>query len=95
MAATAIHCGAAAIVTDNLKDFPESTLATHNMLVVGGDDFIADCIDLYPAAAVDALRTMRERFEKPSLDAQALLTLLVARGMNETASVLQGFENSL
>lgn len=95
VAGAAVHCGAAAIVTDNLKDFPASVLDAHDILAVSGDDFAADCIDLYQGAAVGALRTMRERFEKPSLDTRALLTLLAARGMSETAAVLRGFEGSL
>lgn len=44
--AAAIKCGANAIVTSNLRDFPEANLAPFNLVAIHQDDFILDQIYL-------------------------------------------------
>ncbi len=44
--AAAIKCGANAILTSNLRDFPESTLNRFNIQVVNQDDFVLDQLGL-------------------------------------------------
>ena len=49
--ATAIKCGANAIVTTNLADFPEAELAKHHIVAIHQDDFVLDQIDLTAGSA--------------------------------------------
>lgn len=86
--AAAIMTKAAVIVTDNLKDFPKETLAAYEIEAISADDFLADCIDLGKAEALAALRTMRERFKNPAMDAESLLTRMEQLGLVQTAKML-------
>jgi hypothetical protein len=44
--AAAIKCGANAIVTTNLGDFPEAELSKYNIVAIHQDDFVSDQIGL-------------------------------------------------
>ena len=48
--AAAIRCNANAIVTFNLKDYPEQALAQYGIEAIHPDDFIFYQIDMAPAA---------------------------------------------
>ena len=93
--AAAIHTKAALIVTENLKDFPLEVLAQYDIEAVGLDDFIADILDLAGAEAIAALRTMRQRFQNPALDAEALIAKIESFGLQETAKILYGYRSLL
>src|SRR6186713_1341338 len=54
--AAAIRAGAQAIVTFNLKDFPELQLADSDVEAIHPDDFVLDLLDLRPAAVANAVR---------------------------------------
>ena len=95
VAAAALHCGAAVVVTDNVRDFDETALGGLDIGIVRADDFIADCVNMHEGAAVEALREMRLRFSRPELDAAALLDLMTARGLSATTGVLRPFAASL
>lgn len=56
--AAAIKTNANQIVTNNLKDFPSSTLATYGLSAKSADDFLADIIDLDQATAREAFREL-------------------------------------
>ena len=47
--ATAVHCGAQVIVTDNLKDFPTETLEPFNIETQSPDEFLEYLFDLDPS----------------------------------------------
>jgi len=89
--AAAIQCKASIIVTDNLKDFPETVLGGYEIEAKSADDFIADAIDLDPVRAVAAIAKMRKRLKNPVLTAEELLLRLDGRGLKQTASALGGF----
>lgn len=91
--AAAINTGAHVIVTDNLVDFPNASLVSFGIEAMSADDFIADCIDLDPGGAMTALRRMRQRFEKPQMDAAALIREIERQGLLQTATLLSGFED--
>jgi len=93
--AAAIQTKAALIVTENLKDFPAEQLAHHEIEAISVDDFFADCIDLAGPYAISALRQMRERFNKPEMDADMLLLKIEQLGLNQTATMLSGFKAHL
>jgi PIN domain len=93
--AAALKTQAAAIVTDNLKDFPEGILATLNIEARSADDFIADTIALDTGRAVAAIRKMRERFKKPEKTAEVLLLDMEAEGLIKTVDILRPHVGSL
>jgi hypothetical protein len=89
--AAAIGSKAAVIVTENLKDFPTAVLAPFEVEALSSDDFIADALDLSGPEAVACLRRMRLRFNRPEMDADALITSIEGRGLTETATILTKF----
>lgn len=93
--AAALKTQAAAIVTENLKDFPEEILGRLNMEARSADQFIADTIALDPGRAVAAIRKMRERFKRPEKTAAVMLLEMEADGLTETVDVLRTHELSL
>lgn len=93
--AAAVKAQAAAIVTDNLKDFPPAALATFGLEARSADDFIADTIALDEGRAVAALRDMRQRFRKPDLSAEQLLVKMEAAGLLASADTLRPHLGSL
>ena len=93
--AAAVKAQAAAIVTDNLKDFPSAALATFSLEARSTDDFIADTIALDEGRAVAALRDMRQRFRKPDLSAEQLLVKMEAEGLLASADTLRPHVGSL
>lgn len=46
--AAAVHGGAQLIITDNLKDFPESALGPYNLEAQSSDEFLGYLFGLYP-----------------------------------------------
>lgn len=93
--AAGIASDASVIVTENLKDFPETVLGPLAIESKSTDDFIADTIDLYPNRAVNALATMRQRFNNPALTADQLLLKYESEGFIQTADVLKPYVASL
>lgn len=93
--ACAIQTKAAVIVTDNLKDFPNDVLDQHDLKAVGLDDFIADTLDLAGAEAIAALRRMRERFERPEINADELILRIERLGLTQSADILGEYRELL
>lgn len=93
--ACAIQTKAAIIVTDNLKDFPNDVLDQHDLKAVGLDDFIADTLDLAGAEAIAALRRMRERFERPEINADELILRIERLGLTQSADILGEYRELL
>lgn len=93
--AAALKTQAAAIVTDNLADFPEAYLAERNIEARSPDAFIADTIALDSGRAVAAIRTMRERFKRPEKTADLLLLDMEAEGLTQTVDMLKPHRLSL
>jgi predicted nucleic acid-binding protein len=86
--AAAVQTRASVIVTNNLKDFPDATLNPLGLQARSADNFIADIIDIYTPGAVAALRTMRQRFKRPELDAEALIRRFENAGLTQSANLL-------
>jgi predicted nucleic acid-binding protein len=87
--AAAISSGAAIIVTDNLRDFPPNVLDKFGIEAKDADAFIADTIDLDIGRAVQAIQTMRRRFNRPSLTPEELLLKFETQGLLESSDMLR------
>ena len=89
--AAAIHCGADAIVTYNLKDFPIANLAPFGIEGQHPDDFVADLIDLDSAAVCAAVKVVRGRLRNPPRTADEYLLTLEVQGLASTVTRLRAF----
>jgi hypothetical protein len=89
--AAAYHCGADAIVTHNLKDFPSAVLAPYGLEAIHPDDFIRYQLDLSLAKVIDSVRTCRARLKNPPKSAESYLDTLEAQALPKTVSALRNY----
>lgn len=89
--AAAIRCGASAIVTFNLKDFPAASLGPYSIEAQHPDDFVSDLIDLDPAAVCAAVKVVRGRLRNPPRTADEYLLTLEGQGLVGTVARLVTF----
>lgn len=79
--AAAIHTGADAIVTMNLKDFPASVSQQYELEILHPDEFLYQQFGLDPAAVVIAARNCRARLKNPSKTPSEFLGTLQAQSL--------------
>lgn len=89
--AAAIRCGADAIVTFNLKDFPSDALEPYAIDVIHPDDFVYYQIDMAPAACCKAIRAQRMALKNPQVDVDTFLSTLQKQQLPQTVSKLKEF----
>ncbi len=87
--AAAIAGHADAIVTSNLRDFPNEILAGYGIEAVDPDTFIINQWDLDPVTALAAFKRMRARRRKPQTSPQDFADALEIGGLPSTASRLR------
>jgi predicted nucleic acid-binding protein len=88
--ATAIHAGAAVIVTYNLRDFPVSELAKFGIEAWPPDEFVEFLVNAEIDAALDAIREHRARLRRPSKTQSEYIGMLKNKlQMPRTAQILQ------
>lgn len=87
--AAAIAGKADAIVTANLKDFPEAVTAPFNIEIIHPDDFMVSAIDLDTGRALAALKRHREALTKTNLSAVEYLDRFERCGLIQTHQRLQ------
>ncbi|TJW98562.1 MAG: PIN domain-containing protein, partial [Mesorhizobium sp.] len=79
--AAAIHTGADAIVTMNLKDFPPSVSKQYELEILHPDDFLYQQFGLDQAAVVIAARNCRARLKNPPKTPSEYLNTLQAQSL--------------
>lgn len=79
--AAAMRGRADAIVTANLRDFPDETLAPLEIAVVHPDDFLLDQLDLAPRVVLEVLREQAAHTRNPPLTPTDLLARLARAGV--------------
>lgn len=84
--AAAIQCGAQHIITDNVRDFPESALESYGIEAIEADEFLARTFDLYTAEAMAVLRELREHYGRPPFTPSEFVLDLTAKGMPKLAA---------
>lgn len=65
--AAAIHSGSELLLTENLRDFPESILSTYNITAVAVDELISALVEQYQEVLFEALRTIIKRLRNPPM----------------------------
>jgi hypothetical protein len=88
--AAAIHCGADAIVTFNLKDFPGATLSIYHVEPQHPDDFLVHQFSLNQVAVLHAARRCRSRLKRNPRSADQYLLALERCGLPRAVAHLRG-----
>jgi predicted nucleic acid-binding protein len=89
--AAAVRCGADAIVTFNLKDFPEDILAEFEIEAVHPDEFIHHQFGLRSSAVIIAAQRCRARLKNPTKSAAEYLDTLAAQSLPLTTAELSEY----
>lgn len=79
--AAAIRCGAQAIVTFNLRDFPDHVLQRYEIEAKHPDEFVLDSIDLAPAAVARCVTEQAAACRNPPLTVAQVLDQLRTAGL--------------
>lgn len=87
--AAAIVGHADAIVTFNLKDFPEEVVRKHGIEVLHPDDFFVAQYDLASVKFLTTVKAIREKLKKPPKTGQELIATYEGLGLPQTAKLLQ------
>ena len=81
------HTRAQHIITDNVRDFPESALKPYDIEAIEADELLARTFDLYTAEALTVfLRGLREHYSKPPFTPSELVLDLTAKDMPKLAA---------
>lgn len=88
--ATAIACRADAIVTANLKHFPDDALSHYGLEAIHPDDFFMDLVDFDQVRAVKALSRMIGRYTRPPKTSAELAEAFVRVQLLQAAEWLRG-----
>jgi len=89
--AAAYHAQADAIVTFNLRDFPEAALVPYKLEVIHPDDFVRYQLDLDLAKVLASVRTCRARLKNPPKAVGDYLDTLEAQPLPKTVAELRRY----
>ena len=93
--AAAIHGGADAIVTYNLKHFPPESLARFNVEAIHPDDLLLDLLEQERDIVCAAVKRQRESLRNPPKTAEELLGTLEGRGFTQAVARMRQFIDRL
>lgn len=93
--AAAIESGADAVVTWNLRDFPESILSEYGVGVLTPDQVVSSLIDQDRRAVIGALAEHRASLKNPPKSPDEFLENLERQGLSRTVELLRNFASSL
>lgn len=85
--AAAIVGHADAIVTFNLRDFPEQSAAAHGIEILHPDDFLVAQYDLDPIRVLASVKANRARLRNPPKTAEELISTYEAQGLPQTCKI--------
>ena len=78
-----------AIITFNLKDFPDTSTSVHGIEIVHPDDFIVAQYLRDPAKILSIISGLRARLIKPSVPADRLLSTYEQQGLPKLSNFLR------
>lgn len=93
--AAAIRGRADVIVTYNLKDFPEDSLARYGIEAQHPDSFLSHVLDLAPGTVLAALQRLRQALKKPPVDIDSYLAGLEQHELTSFVARLREFKSLL
>jgi len=91
--AAAIYSSAQAIVTFNLKDFPQEALQQHDIELIHPDTFIEHQFYLSRPAVIGAAKNHRAALLNPEKTVEEYLETMAAQGLPVTADLLRDFSS--
>ena len=83
------------IVTQNVKDFPEISLAPYGIDVQHPDEFLCNHLNLAPPLFCRIVQKVRQRLQNPPFTIERYLEILSATGLVATAAELRPFADLL
>ena len=83
--AAAVRANAAAIVTNNVKDFPPASTAPYRIAVVTADEFLIDQLDFEPGVVMRVLEQQSAAHRRPPYEVHGLLSYLERAGVKNFA----------
>lgn len=89
--AAAIRSNAKAIITENLKDFPEDILQQYEIEALDPDSFLHFQIDISPGKVLTAIKRSRARLKKPRYSPKEYLQCLSKKGLIKTVGHLNDY----
>lgn len=89
--AAAIRGQAEAIITFNLKDFPNETLSVYGISAIHPDEFLSDMLALNPGECVKAATSQRAALRNPAMSADEYLASLQRQGLPRFVSDMQSY----
>lgn len=90
--AAAIHSKSDAIVTFNLKDFPEDYLQDFEVEVIHPDDFIVYQFEFDRSAVLRSFKAQRANLHNPAMTTKEFINLLYKHQLPQTANILEEYE---
>ena len=87
--AAAIRAGAQAIVTFNLKDFPDHVLARYDVEAKHPDEFVIDSLDLAPVVVAQCVVRQAADCRNPPVEVRDLLDTLRNAGLVQSVARLR------
>lgn len=87
--AAAIHAGADAIITFNLRDFPTDVLTTYRIVARHPDAFVHGLLEEEPEAVIAAVRAQRASLRRPPCTVTQLLETLERQGLKQSVCRLR------
>lgn len=88
--AAAIRCGAQAIITANLDDFPAERLAPWNVEAIHPDDFVVQLLDRSEGTVVSVLQQQASALRSPPRTAFEVLDSLERNGLVRSSARIRG-----
>ena len=90
--AAAIQTRAEAIITFNLKDFPDSALSKYGIVALHPDEFISNLLDLNASIVIEAARKQRGSLKNPPFTTAEFFDLLQRQQLPKTVYRLKHYE---
>lgn len=87
--AAAIRSGAQVIVTDNVKDFPDSALADYGIEAQTSDEFVLHVMDLAPDLVVEIVKRQAADLRNPIRTTEDVLESLERHGLKSSVAMLR------
>jgi PIN domain len=91
----AIHCGARIVVTANLRDFPNATLAPRGIEARHPDAFILGLLRDSPSEVLGTMRRLRQGLNRPPMTAAELLIAMRRQGLPASVDALASYVDAL